>query len=104
MPSMCGDHDRVFVFRLVSHLPDASYLRYTNFGTPILEMTPQLKPIEPKSTRWEPTADPNDIVVPGLDTAAPVNDQVEQIEQLITIKLQVRYHRIFSHDVYTHKL
>ncbi|KAL4250279.1 DASH complex subunit ASK1 [Abortiporus biennis] len=51
-------------------------------------MAPPLKPIEPKSTRWEATPDPNDIVIPGLDTTAPVNDQIEQIEQLITIKLQ----------------
>ncbi|KAK7686536.1 hypothetical protein QCA50_010136 [Cerrena zonata] len=47
-----------------------------------------LKPIEPKPARWEPTPDPNDIVIPGLDTTAPVNEQIEQIEQLITIKLQ----------------
>lgn len=53
-------------------------------------MTPTLRPIEPKAPRWEPTADPNDIVVPGLDTTAPVQDQIEQIEQLITIKLQVK--------------
>lgn len=50
-----------------------------------------LKPIEPKAPRWEPTADPNGIVIPGLDTTAPVNEQIEQIEQLITIKLQVFY-------------
>lgn len=53
-------------------------------------MTSRLKPIDPLSERWQPTADPNDIVVPGLDTNAPVYDQIEQIEQLITIKLQVR--------------
>lgn len=52
-------------------------------------MADRLKPIEPKSERWEPAADPNDIVVPGLDTAASAYDQIEQIEQLITIKLQV---------------
>lgn len=52
-------------------------------------MTPTLKPIDPLPERWEPTADPNDIVVPGLDTNAPVYDQIEQIEQLVTIKLQV---------------
>jgi hypothetical protein len=39
--------------------------------------------------RWQPNPDPTSIHVPGLDTAAPVLDQVEQIEQLITIKLQV---------------
>ena len=51
-----------------------------------------LKPIEPKATRWEPTQDPNDIVIPGLDTTAPVNEQIEQIEQLTTIKLQVLFY------------
>ncbi|KAH8094634.1 hypothetical protein BXZ70DRAFT_896723 [Cristinia sonorae] len=50
--------------------------------------TPSLNPIEPKTPRWEPAADPNDIVIPGLDTSAPPGDQIEQIEQLITIKLQ----------------
>ncbi|GJE89708.1 DASH complex subunit ask1 [Phanerochaete sordida] len=51
-------------------------------------MPPPLKPIEPKAPRWEPAADPSTIAVPGLDTSASVNDQIEQIEQLITIKLQ----------------
>ncbi|KAI0095135.1 hypothetical protein BDY19DRAFT_988901 [Irpex rosettiformis] len=51
-------------------------------------MAPSLRPIEPMAPRWEPTPDPNDIVVPGLDTTAPVNDQIDQIEQLITIRLQ----------------
>ncbi|EMD30860.1 hypothetical protein CERSUDRAFT_145767 [Gelatoporia subvermispora B] len=51
-------------------------------------MPPKLKPIAPKPPRWEPTPDPNDIVIPGLNTTAPVNDQIEQIEQLITLKLQ----------------
>ena len=53
-------------------------------------MAPELRPIDPKVPRWEPSADPSDIVVPGLDTSAPPYDQIEQIEQLITIKLQVR--------------
>ena len=52
-------------------------------------MAPELKPIDQKTSRWEPATDPNDIVVPGLDTTAPPYDQIEQIEQLITIKLQV---------------
>ncbi|EKM61691.1 uncharacterized protein PHACADRAFT_204861 [Phanerochaete carnosa HHB-10118-sp] len=51
-------------------------------------MTPPLKPVEPNTPRWEPSEDPSTIVVPSLDTTAPVNDQIEQIEQLITIKLQ----------------
>ncbi|KAF8435621.1 hypothetical protein L210DRAFT_927739 [Boletus edulis BED1] len=45
-------------------------------------------PIEPNPPRWSPSTDPASIVVPGLDTNAPINDQIDQIEQLITIKLQ----------------
>ncbi|KZP15656.1 hypothetical protein FIBSPDRAFT_935074 [Athelia psychrophila] len=45
-------------------------------------------PIPPNAPRWVPSADPSTIVVPGLDTTASVNDQIDQIEQLITIKLQ----------------
>ncbi|KAF8548879.1 hypothetical protein OG21DRAFT_667610 [Imleria badia] len=45
-------------------------------------------PIEPNPPRWSPSTDPASIVVPGLDTKAPINDQIDQIEQLITIKLQ----------------
>ncbi|KAH8835009.1 hypothetical protein DL96DRAFT_1702014 [Flagelloscypha sp. PMI_526] len=50
-----------------------------------------LKPrreIPPIAPRWHPTSNPDDIHVPGLDNTAPVHDQIEQIEQLITIKLQ----------------
>ncbi|KAG6879325.1 hypothetical protein C0992_003542 [Termitomyces sp. T32_za158] len=39
-------------------------------------------------TRWRPNPDPASIIVPGLDTSAPVLDQIEQMEQLITLKLQ----------------
>ncbi|KAJ6604945.1 DASH complex subunit Ask1-domain-containing protein [Mycena sp. CBHHK59/15] len=46
------------------------------------------KPIPPNPPRWQPNPDPASIVVPGLDTTAPVLDQIEQMEQLITIKLQ----------------
>ena len=49
----------------------------------------QLPPIELLHERWEPNPVPANIEVPGLDTSAPVQDQIEQIEQLITIKLQV---------------
>ncbi|KAG5733782.1 DASH complex subunit ask1 [Termitomyces sp. T112] len=38
--------------------------------------------------RWRPNPDPASIAVPGLDTSAPVLDQIEQMEQLITLKLQ----------------
>ena len=47
------------------------------------------KPVPPNPPRWQPAEDPTSIDVPGLDTTAPVNDQVDQIEQLITFKLQV---------------
>ncbi|KAL5501762.1 hypothetical protein ACEPAH_9022 [Sanghuangporus vaninii] len=62
----------------------------------------QLPPIEPLHERWEPNPVPANIEVPGLDTSAPVQDQIEQIEQLITIKLQnidanfARAHQILS--------
>ncbi|KIJ66465.1 hypothetical protein HYDPIDRAFT_129352 [Hydnomerulius pinastri MD-312] len=45
-------------------------------------------PIAPNPSRWTPTTDPASIVIPGLNTNAPINDQVDQIEQLITLKLQ----------------
>ncbi|KAJ7650710.1 DASH complex subunit Ask1-domain-containing protein [Roridomyces roridus] len=44
--------------------------------------------VPPNPPRWRPNANPADIVVPGLDTTAPILDQIEQMEQLITIKLQ----------------
>ncbi|THH04280.1 hypothetical protein EW146_g10216 [Bondarzewia mesenterica] len=47
-----------------------------------------LNPIHPNPPRWEPHADPSLIEVPGLDTSASVNDQIDQIEHLITVKLQ----------------
>ncbi len=52
----------------------------------------QRRPIPPHPPRWQPNPDPASIEVPGLDTTASVNDQIDQIEQLITIKLQVRQH------------
>jgi hypothetical protein len=45
--------------------------------------------IIPNPLRWQASVDPTSIDVPGLDTNASVNDQIDQIEQLITIKLQV---------------
>ncbi|KAI9432126.1 DASH complex subunit Ask1-domain-containing protein, partial [Lactarius indigo] len=45
-------------------------------------------PIPPNPPRWEPSTDPSSITIPGLDTAASVNDQIDQIDQLITLKLQ----------------
>ena len=50
----------------------------------------ELPTIEPLTRPWSPTENPAEISVPGLDTSASVHDQIEQIEQLITIKLQVR--------------
>ncbi|KAI9459706.1 DASH complex subunit Ask1-domain-containing protein [Lactarius psammicola] len=48
----------------------------------------ELKPIPPNPPRWEPSTDPSSITIPGLDTTASVNDQIDQIDQLITLKLQ----------------
>ncbi|KAJ3722294.1 hypothetical protein C8R42DRAFT_666546 [Lentinula raphanica] len=46
------------------------------------------KPVPPNPPRWQPNPDPSNIDVPGLDTSASPQDQIEQIEQLITLKLQ----------------
>ena len=44
---------------------------------------------------WVPEPNPDSIVVPGLNTAASTADQIEQIDQLITLKLQVSRWRLF---------
>ena len=62
----------------------------------------KLNPILPNPPRWEPQPDPTSIEVPGLDSSAPVNDQIDQIEQLITIKLQVRL--VATHPFYLRAL
>lgn len=53
-------------------------------------MSTSRKPIPQNEASWKPADDPSSIVIPGLDTDASTIDQIEQIEQLITIKLQVR--------------
>ncbi|KAJ7155515.1 DASH complex subunit Ask1-domain-containing protein [Mycena crocata] len=63
------------------------------------------KHIPPNPPRWQPNQDPASIVVPGLDTTAPLLDQIEQMEQLITIKLQnidenfSKIHNILSNKI-----
>lgn len=52
-------------------------------------MADNREPIAPNPSRWKPSNDSASINVPGLDKDASVSDQIEQIEQLITIKLQV---------------
>jgi hypothetical protein len=47
------------------------------------------KDIEPPLPDWEPNPDPSSIEIPGLETSASLNDQIDQMDQLITIKLQV---------------
>jgi hypothetical protein len=64
-------------------------LRDESHARRALDPTIMTTPIPPNPPRWEPSEDPSSIVVPGLDTTASVNDQIDQIEQLITIKLQV---------------
>jgi hypothetical protein len=49
------------------------------------------KSIPENPPRWKPSSDPESIVIPGLDTTASVTDQIDQIDQLITLKLQVSY-------------
>ena len=46
---------------------------------------------EDEKFRWEPALDPDSILIPGLNTTAPTADQIEQIDQLITLKLQVSF-------------
>jgi DASH complex subunit ASK1 len=52
-------------------------------------MSDHRSPIKPNPPRWKPSTNPASIDVPGLDTSASVSDQIDQIEQLITLKLQV---------------
>ena len=49
----------------------------------------ELKPIPEHPPRWKPSSDPASITVAGLGTTGSVNDQIDQIDQLITLKLQV---------------
>ncbi|ESK85121.1 dash complex subunit ask1 [Moniliophthora roreri MCA 2997] len=46
------------------------------------------RPIPSDPPRWQPSSNPESIQIPGLDTTAPPSEQIEQIEQLITLKLQ----------------
>jgi len=52
-------------------------------------MSDSREDITPNPPRWKPNPDPSSIHVSGLDISAPLHDQIEQIEQLITFKLQV---------------
>jgi hypothetical protein len=49
----------------------------------------ELKPIPENPPRWKPSSDPASITVVGLGSTASVTDQIDQIDQLITLKLQV---------------
>lgn len=44
---------------------------------------------QPRSEHWAPNPDPTSIVIPGVDVTASVNGQIDQIDQLVTIRLQV---------------
>ena len=52
---------------------------------------PSERMAEDEKFHWEPALDPDSIVIPGLNTTAPTADQIEQIDQLITLKLQVSF-------------
>ena len=49
---------------------------------------------------WQPTPDPRDIVIPGVDPDLPITVQTEQIDQLITLKLQVSL--VLTLIIYSH--
>ncbi|KAJ8456850.1 hypothetical protein ONZ45_g18554 [Pleurotus djamor] len=51
-------------------------------------MSDSRRPIPPNPPRWTPPTDAQSIEIPGIDVNASPNDQIDQIEQLITIKLQ----------------
>ncbi|KAJ4470920.1 hypothetical protein J3R30DRAFT_1137932 [Lentinula aciculospora] len=63
------------------------------------------KPVPPNPPRWQPNPDPSTIEVPGLDASVSPQDQIEQIEQLITLKLQnidenfAKIHHILSNRI-----
>ena len=63
--------------------------RHASGASLVVNVHFMLKPIPPNPQRWKPNPDPANAVIPGLDTEASTTDQIEQIEQLITIKLQV---------------
>ncbi|KAN0136028.1 hypothetical protein V8E53_006189 [Lactarius tabidus] len=48
----------------------------------------ELNTIPPNPPRWDPSSYFSSISRPGLDTTASVNDQIDQIDQLITLNLQ----------------
>ena len=77
--------------RIVTRLSRVcAFLVHVKVILSVKSMSSERKPITPNPPRWKPNPDPASIVIPGLDTEASTTDQIEQIEQLITIKLQVR--------------
>jgi hypothetical protein len=48
----------------------------------------QIMPTRHANKTYTPSADPSLIEVPGLDPNAPYEDQIELLDQLITLKLQ----------------
>ena len=75
----------------ISHVTLLSLISHGLVTDRVLSMADtSRRPIPPNPERWKPAEDPSTIVIPGLDTDASTTDQIEQIEQLITIKLQVR--------------
>ncbi|KAH7099506.1 DASH complex subunit Ask1-domain-containing protein [Auriculariales sp. MPI-PUGE-AT-0066] len=65
----------------------------------------EMPPLRPVPPRFVPVANADDIVIPGLDTTASVEDQIEQCEQLITLRLQnidatfADIHRILTTEI-----
>jgi hypothetical protein len=80
----CGPRDR--------EQPCAFPYQFTHTVSLYMSTTiKESKSIPENPPRWKPSSDPASIIVPGLDTTASVTDQIDQIDQLITLKLQVSY-------------
>ena len=62
---------------------------------PPFQNWPGFDAIDPPLPPWDPNPDPLAIEIPGLDTSASINDQIDQMDQLITIKLQVCLTRLW---------
>jgi hypothetical protein len=67
---------------------------------PPFENWPGFEAIDPPLPKWEPNPDPMAIEIPGLDTEASINDQIDQMDQLITIKLQVSIRQVSRMPAY----
>jgi hypothetical protein len=92
-PLVLAQTERIGKPRASDHKSRGSLCRrVTRASGPVPTMSTtikELKPIPENPPRWKPSSDPTSITVAGLGTTASVTDQIDQIDQLITLKLQV---------------